>query len=202
MIREITYNEIFDSQRHFRTVLDSMSRPGKINRFAPVPLTPPPSLSKAAAYVGFALLNADASFHAASLGNDAGDYLRVNTASNPIEIDRADFIYVDGAATGTEALIEQAKIGIPTYPETGATAVIQVSSIGKSSATGGLQLTLEGPGVETREIVFVTGLRAELLAMLKAKNVEFPLGVDAIIVSADDCILCLPRTTKVACANL
>jgi alpha-D-ribose 1-methylphosphonate 5-triphosphate synthase subunit PhnH len=36
-----------------------------------------------------------------------------------------------------------------------------------------------------------------LLAALKAKNTEFPLGVDAVLVSADECILCLPRTTRV-----
>jgi alpha-D-ribose 1-methylphosphonate 5-triphosphate synthase subunit PhnH len=202
MIRETTYNEIFDSQRHFRTILDSMSRPGKINRFAPVPLTPPAALHKAAAYVGFALLNADASFHAAALGDEAVGYLRANTAGVVAEPGHADFIFIDGPTAGIESLVSQAKVGIPTYPETGATVVIQVSAMGKSSATGGLQLTLEGPGVETREIVFVTGLRSGLLTALAAKNVEFPLGVDAILVGADDCILCLPRTTKVACANL
>ena len=95
-----------------------------------------------------------------------------------------------------------AKVGIPTYPESGATAVIAVNHIGKSSSTGGVQLTLEGPGIETREIVFVTGLRAELLAALKAKNAEFPLGVDAILVSADECVICLPRTTRVTWETL
>jgi alpha-D-ribose 1-methylphosphonate 5-triphosphate synthase subunit PhnH len=202
MIRETIYNEIFDSQRHFRTILDSMSRPGKLNRFAPLALTPPSALNKGGAFVGFALLNADASFHAAPLGDEATEYLRVNTASRVDEAGQADFVFFNGHAAAGEALVEQAKIGIATYPETGATVVIQVDHMGKSSATGGLQLTLEGPGVETREIVFVTGLRAELIAALKAKNVEFPLGIDAILVSADECILCLPRTTKVTCANL
>jgi acyl-coenzyme A synthetase/AMP-(fatty) acid ligase len=42
-------HEIFDSQRHFRTLLDAMARPGKIDRFAPVALTPPPPLTNAAA---------------------------------------------------------------------------------------------------------------------------------------------------------
>lgn len=64
MIRETVYDEIFDAQRHFRTVLDSMSRPGKINRFAPLALTTPEGLTRAAAYVGFALLNADVAAHA------------------------------------------------------------------------------------------------------------------------------------------
>jgi alpha-D-ribose 1-methylphosphonate 5-triphosphate synthase subunit PhnH len=41
-----------------------------------------------------------------------------------------------------------------------------------------------------------------LLAALKAKNAEFPLGVDAMLVSADECVICLPRTTRVAWETL
>ena len=196
MIRETVYNEIFDAQRHFRTVLDSMSRPGRINRFAPVALTPPAGLHKAAAYVGLALLNADVAFHLAGFSAAEEGYLRANTNSRSEGAEKADFLFLRG--DGDAAPIDAAKVGLATYPETGATAVIQVDHIGKSSATGGLQLTLEGPGIETREILFVSGLRPELLAALKAKNTEFPLGVDAMLVSSDECIICLPRTTRAA----
>jgi alpha-D-ribose 1-methylphosphonate 5-triphosphate synthase subunit PhnH len=195
MIRETVYDEIFDAQRHFRTVLDSMSRPGKINRFAPLALTPPEGFPRAAAYVGFALLNADVAAHAVAYGAAAELYLRTNTQCRIESGSEADFIFQSGA--GEVTAINDAKVGIPTYPESGATVVIAVNHIGKSSSTGGVQLTLEGPGIETREIVFVTGLRTELLAALKAKNAEFPLGVDAMLVSADECIICLPRTTRV-----
>ena len=195
MIRETVYDEIFDAQRHFRTVLDSMSRPGKVNRFAPLALTPPEGFPRAAGYVGFALLNADVAAHAAGYGAAAESYLRANTQCRIESPSQADFIFLPGE--GEVIAIDEAKVGIPTYPESGATVVIAVNHIGKSSSTGGVQLTLEGPGIETREIVFVTGLRTELLAALKAKNTEFPLGVDAVLVSADECILCLPRTTRI-----
>ena len=195
MIRETVYDEIFDAQRHFRTVLDSMSRPGKVNRFAPLALTPPEGFPRAAGYVGFALLNADVAAHAAGYGAAAESYLRANTQCRIESPSQAVFIFLPGE--GEVTAIDEAKVGIPTYPESGATVVIAVNHIGKSSSTGGVQLTLEGPGIETREIVFVTGLRTELLAALKAKNTEFPLGVDAVLVSADECILCLPRTTRI-----
>jgi alpha-D-ribose 1-methylphosphonate 5-triphosphate synthase subunit PhnH len=198
MIRETTYQEIQDSQRHFRTLLDSMSRPGKLNRFAPVALTPPPGLHRAAAYVGLALLNADASFHAESLSPAAVDYLRANThapvASQPTQ---ADFIFVNGLEPRADGLLAEARVGQPAYPETGASLVVQVSTLGKSSHTGGLQLELVGPGIESREIVFVHGLRAEILQTLRVKNQEFPLGIDLILVSEDETLLCLPRTTKI-----
>ena len=200
MIRETVYDEIFDAQRHFRTVLDSMSRPGKINRFTLLALTTPEGLTRAAAYVGFALLNADVAAHAVGKGAAAESYLRTNTQCRIESGSEADFIFLPGESEVTA--INEAKVGIPTYPESGATVVIAVNHIGKSSSTGGVQLTLEGPGIETREIVFVTGLRAELLAALKAKNAEFPLGVDAILVSADECVICLPRTTRVTWETL
>ena len=202
MLRETVYNEIYDSQRHFRTILDSMSRPGKLNRFAPVGLTPPSALSKTAAYVGLALLNADVTYNAELLGPDAAEYLRVNTHSNPATPAAADFFFFSGEDTRATALIQEAKVGLPAYPESGATVVVFVSRLGKSSHVGGLQLELTGPGIETREIVFVEGLHPEILATLKEKNREFPLGVDAIFVSAEETLLCLPRTTRVLVTNL
>lgn len=196
MIRETLYDEVFDAQRHFRTVLDCMARPGKINRFAPLALTPPADFPRAAAYVGFALLNADVAAHVAGYADTAASYLRANTQCRTESAALADFLFLRGE--DDPAPVAAAKTGVPAYPEGGATAVIAVDHIGKSSGTGGLQLTLEGPGIETREIVFVTGLHARMLDALKAKNAEFPLGVDAMLVSADECVVCLPRTARVA----
>ena len=200
MIRETAYDEIFDAQRHFRTLLDSMSRPGKINRFAPLALTPPEGFPPPTAYVALALLNADVAAHCAGYRAEADLYLQANTQCRLAPAAQADFIFLPGS--GDADAVAAAKVGIPTYPESGATAVIAVDHIGKSSSTGGVQLTLEGPGIETREIVFVTGLRPELLAALKAKNAEFPLGVDAMLVSGDECVVCLPRTTRVTWTTL
>jgi alpha-D-ribose 1-methylphosphonate 5-triphosphate synthase subunit PhnH len=202
MLRETVYNEIFDSQRHFRTILDSMSRPGKLNRFAPIPLTPAAGLAKPAAYVGLALLNADVSFHAELLGPEAVAYLRVNTHAQAAAPGLADFFFVRGTDSGAEALIAEAKLGLPAYPETGATFVFQVSRLGKSSNIGGLQLELTGPGIENREIIFVEGLNPDLISAIKTRNVEFPLGLDAMFVSEDESIMCLPRTTRVLVTNL
>jgi len=202
MIRETTYDEIFDSQRHFRTILDSMSRPGKINHLASLRLSPPPGLHKAAAYVAFVLLNADATCDASALGADAVEYVRANTASPVAEGAKADYLIFNGNTDASVARIEGAKAGVLAYPETGASVIIQVGHMGKSSATGGLQLTIEGPGVEGREQVFVTGLHASLLDALKLRNTEFPLGIDAMLVSEEECILCLPRTAQVTWTHL
>lgn len=200
MNRETAYDDVFDAQRHFRSVLDSMSRPGKVNRLSGAVLSPPVPFLPASAAVAFALLNADASFHLEGFNEAASVYLIAHTRSRPAPVERADFIFVPGTA-GPEAILT-AKTGIPAYPEGSATVVIQVDQVGKSSSVGGLQLTLEGPGVETREIVFVTGLNSGLLEALRERNREFPLGIDAIFVTPHDLLFCLPRTTRVVWNNV
>ncbi|BET68638.1 phosphonate C-P lyase system protein PhnH [Opitutales bacterium ASA1] len=177
-----------------------MARPGRINRLGRVAIQPPGALSHAAACVAFALLDADVTYHTSGYGEQEDAYLRLNTASRHVEASTADFLFLFG--TGSPAPLHEARTGLLAYPDASATAVLQVGPIGKSSATGGLQLELSGPGIESREIVFVAGLRPEFLEILAERNREFPLGLDAILVSPDDCVLCLPRTTKVAWTNL
>ena len=172
-----------------------MSRPGKINRFAAVNLSPPTGLLTASAYVAFTLLNGDATYHLAGLPAEIGSYLSANTQSHAVALEHADFHFASGA--GDAGFLASAKVGQPAYPETGATVVLQVDHLGKSSSVGGLQLTLEGPGIESREIVYVAGLLPSFLDGLRARNSEFPLGVDAILTSLDGCVLCLPRTTRI-----
>lgn len=195
MIRETSYDEIYDAQRHFRIVLDAMSRPGRINRLAPVALTPPAPLTVGAASIAFALLNADVGFHVAPEHTEAIAYLQANTGSRFAEATAADFFFLRGDDRYDP--LREAPLGVPAYPEGGATAVILVDALGRSSAQGGLALTLTGPGIESRETVCITGLTTALLELRQARNVEFPLGLDFMFVTADGQLTCLPRTTKV-----
>lgn len=197
MHRETAYDEVFDAQRHFRTVLDAMSRPGRVNRLTGPVLSPPAPFLPASAAVAFALLNADVTFHLTGFTDAAAAYLTAHTHSRPAPAAQADFLFLSGNAP-LDA-VHEARLGLPAYPEGGATVIVQIEQVGRSSSVGGLQLTLEGPGIESREIVYVAGLRSELPALLQERNREFPLGLDAIFVTPHDSLFCLPRTTRVAC---
>ena len=63
MVREAAYDEVFDSQCHFRSILDSMARPGKINDLKRLGFEPPQSLLSATTAVCLSLLNQDVSFY-------------------------------------------------------------------------------------------------------------------------------------------
>src|SRR5215475_13550764 len=96
MVRETLYDEVFHAQRHFRSLLDSMSRPGKINALEPVDLTPPPNLNRASVLVAFALLNADVAFHMLNMGDADADYLTANTRARVAPIGAAAFVFTNG----------------------------------------------------------------------------------------------------------
>jgi len=196
MTRETTYNDIYDAQRHFRVLLDAMARPGRINLLPSVEVSPPAPLTRGAAWIALALLNSDVHFHVGAADEAASAYLQANTGSRPSAASGADFLFLNG--TGSAAALREAPLGLPAYPEGGATAVAMVGGLGRSSAQGGLALTLTGPGIEHQEQVCISGLSAEFLEIRQDRNAEFPLGLDFMFVTGDGHVLCLPRTTRVA----
>lgn len=195
MHREIAYDEVFDAQKHYRIVLDSMARPGKINLLPPSISLPPAGMNTASALVGFALLNADVSF--CTMGPDRDErakYLSLNTASRSIGSDQADFIFLPVNQEGTE--LGQVKTGTLPYPEEGATVVVDADEISCTHMTGSIGVILKGPGVEGEKKVYVRGLQPSLLDMLKTQNMEFPLGIDAIITDKENRLFCIPRSNR------
>jgi alpha-D-ribose 1-methylphosphonate 5-triphosphate synthase subunit PhnH len=202
MIRELAYDPVFHSQSHFRSILNSVSRPGTISPLEPVALTSPARLNTASSMVAFALLNADVSFHLVNMTDADAEYLSTNTSASAASIEEAAFIFTGGEEA--PATLEGANCGSLAYPDTAATIVIQVDALSPSPLPGGgLKLTLEGPGVDGRSCAYVRALSTDLLLALQARNAEFPLGIDAIVTCDDrgtgrPCVLGIPRTAKVA----
>jgi alpha-D-ribose 1-methylphosphonate 5-triphosphate synthase subunit PhnH len=208
MQRETAYDPVFDAQEHYRLLLDAMARPGTINVLPRLPLTPPQGLPAASALVGFALLNSDVTFYAAS--GDAEtitNYLAVNTSASPVSKEEADFVFAAGSSTA--ALITDMKTGTLPYPEEGATLILAVEALaGEAKGLGSpakengqpaipaLALSLKGPGVKGSKTIFVAGLGLGLMEALQQCNAEFPLGIDLILADPGDRIACIPRSSK------
>ena len=199
MIRETAYDEVFDAQKHFRSILDSMARPGKINRLDSVPLEPPPALNPASALAAFSLMDSDVRFHVEHNEHGEGAYLAANTRAALTDRESATFLFAHGT-DGPDAL-ESANCGTLTYPDTSATLILQLDAASAEPLTGGLHLVLEGPGVDGRRDLFVRGLDPDLLLALQARNAEFPLGIDTILTFSDETgdpsVAALPRTTRI-----
>jgi alpha-D-ribose 1-methylphosphonate 5-triphosphate synthase subunit PhnH len=194
MIRETAYDPVVDAQRHFRLLLDSMARPGKLNRLDGPAICPPAGLGPGAALIGLALLNADVSFFAGNNPDAITDYLVSNTATRPAPLAKADFLFLHG--TDDPAPLEAAKIGTLNYPDTNALAVIGVATLSAQPGPHTQALTLTGPGVKHQITVFVGGLHPALLHTLRAINAEYPLGIDTILTDAAGQICGLPRSIQ------
>ena len=197
MQTEINYDIVFDAQQHFRLLLDSMSRPGKINSFPVIDILPPEGLSQAAALVGFALLNSDVTcFIAGDKVNDVSGYFLVNTGTQHAEISMADYIFLPENYYADD--LSEARIGVPTYPEDSATLVALAGHVDEHPFEGSWQITLKGPGVNGESIVYVSGINPLLLDFIKEQNSEYPLGLDLIIADRGNQILCIPRSNTIS----
>jgi len=193
MQREIQYDEIFDAQAHYRLLLDSMARPGKINVMPQLELTTPRGIHAAGALVGFALLNSDVSFYVDGLAaEDVSLYLLVNSSARPAEAEEADYVYLDGTAAAE--ILYRLKTGTLPYPESSATVIVAVEELGGET---GLVLTLSGPGVDGERRLAVAGMGTALLEALVTINAEFPLGIDLVLTDPTGRIACIPRSSRV-----
>lgn len=200
MVREAAYDEVFDSQCHFRSILDSMARPGKINELKRLGFEPPKSLLHATTAVCMSLLNHDVSFYL-SRGNPASEeFLKINTGSQSADLEEADFLIVD--QDESPDLVRLLKEGLLTYPEQGATIVMQTKGFADGPSEGFQGIRLEGPGIEGKTELHVRGLSSEWIEALKDKNSEFPLGVDVILASdselEDPKVACIPRSSRLS----
>jgi alpha-D-ribose 1-methylphosphonate 5-triphosphate synthase subunit PhnH len=193
MQSEILYDEIFDAQEHFRLILDSMARPGKINVIPDLDIRMVDGINKASALIGFSLLNTDASFCAiGELSYEIEECISLHTAAKIESLQKADFVFVKGSQSSD--FIADLKTGTLPYPEDSATIVLDVLNISADETADSLQLNLKGPGIKTIETVYVTGLNDAILDAVKEQNFEFPLGIDLILTDTENRMICIPRS--------
>jgi alpha-D-ribose 1-methylphosphonate 5-triphosphate synthase subunit PhnH len=198
-----SYDAVFDSQRHYRVLLDCTARPGTIGLLHDVEVERPAELSHAATLIALMLFSRDVSFFLGRGLVPAAGYLTRRTQAVEAPVATADFVFVQGRDSNDAAeVLGAVKAGEPAFPETGATVFLEVEMISPAPLSDCLRLTLSGPGIEAESMVYVSGTGPEFLETLRSRNCEFPAGVDVYLtcdsVSAGPCVLSLPRTTKVS----
>jgi alpha-D-ribose 1-methylphosphonate 5-triphosphate synthase subunit PhnH len=193
------YDPVFDGQRHYRTLLQCTARPGTIGQLDDVVMEIPPQLHRATVFIALGLFSADTTFGFTPGDDQAAAFLQKETAARLVEDDQADFVIVKDASVIDG--LRHARPGTLSYPDLGATVIVQVGALSPAPIVGGLRLSLTGPGIESEAVAVVQGAPEELFELLQEQNAEFPLGVDAFLtcdsLSAGPCVLALPRTTRV-----
>jgi alpha-D-ribose 1-methylphosphonate 5-triphosphate synthase subunit PhnH len=156
-------------------------------------------LNRATALLALALFSGDISYFLGRDDAQVANFIERETFAKPASADQADFlVLVDSDRLEN---LQQAKQGSLSFPDLGATVVLQVAALSPAPLTNSLRLTLSGPGIESETVVYALGAAEKFFETLRKRNAEFPLGVDSFLtcdsLSAGPCVMALSRTTRV-----
>lgn len=170
-----------NQQAQFRTLLNAMSRPGRLYPAGDISGTGAIMLGVLATLLDGEVSLADPY----DLLLDE-DWLMLQTRLASPE--SADYILCDASRPPTFI----PKLGTLPSPEQSATLFLIVSELGGH----GIQLKLTGPGIAISQDLIISGLDTDWLMEREDWNSAFPLGVDIILLDGMR-LTALPRTTRV-----
>jgi len=178
-------SQIIKDHTLFRVLLQAMSRPGKIYELPQHDVE-----QQSAVQLLGCLLDNEVSL--AVLGDaDLETALLRYTNSLKARPEAADYIV---AAHGTTCgWLTGFKRGTLEYPDAGATVVYLVEAL----QADGNEISLSGPGINGTKFLTISGFDMRELDRLREANMEYPLGLDVIIIDRDARICCIPRSTKI-----
>jgi alpha-D-ribose 1-methylphosphonate 5-triphosphate synthase subunit PhnH len=197
----MAFDDVFDSQKTFRILLDSMSRPG---RCASLPACShdeiPDDLNPFLVTVLRTLCDNRVSFSFPGGSARAAwiRFLQQNCTAPFMPPERADFVLCEGSRFSAD--FASVKRGTLEFPQSSATALIAVTRLSEEGEPAGpapYRLTLTGPGIKGSTCVVVSGLDRRYGEERARLNHSFPLGVDLILVDEAGRVVCIPRTSGV-----
>lgn len=179
-----SFDEVFDGQKVFRTILEAMSNPGRRVSIAEQ-AEKMHSDGKVFLAIGMTLLDNEVTY--AACGNsELAENMALLTLSKEEPLEQADFIFVEEEAQLAE-VIEKAKCGTLEDPQKSATIIV------KTGKDCDKTLHLYGAGVDGTLQLEVPDVTVKALELRKQQNYEYPQGVDFIFVTADGELFSIPR---------
>jgi len=198
----MNFDPVHDSQSIFRSLLSAHAFPGTLRDISTeagridAGIGVDPCLTALA----MALVDGEVSF--SWLGDGAAaETIAKLCSSRQRAASEADFVFaVSGAASLVEAL-SAAKEGDLVDPERGATVIALADRLvaGGEVVAGGDGLEARGPGIRTTvnfAVEFKDASPEGWISERARRNVEFPLGVDLILVDRSGGLMALPRSIK------
>lgn len=180
------FDEVFDSQRAFRLILDAMANPTRrvslaacAERFH--------AGDKPLLAIGMTLLDNEVSFHA--VGDEALEAeLRSLTLARSASLEKADFVFVKTVGD-VEATIPFVKYGTLRDPHLSATVVVL------DGGAGDHPMQLHGPGIDGVATFSASDAAYAALCARDRQCYEYPQGIDLIFITGDGELYAIPRRT-------
>ena len=181
------------AQSTFRSVMDAMARPGSVQRIAAV-AGAPAAMMRGTAAIALTLFDHDTPLWLdpkMSETPEVGKWLRFHTGAPVVADSSICSFALIGDAPALPAL-DRFAFGSNEYPDRAATLILQVESL-----TQGPAFELRGPGIDGSAVLRATLQPADLFERLAINAALFPRGIDVVLV-ADDAVVAIPRTTRLA----
>jgi alpha-D-ribose 1-methylphosphonate 5-triphosphate synthase subunit PhnH len=184
-------DKVLSAQSTFRSVMDAMARPGRIQRITAV-TGMPVKVMRGTAAIALTLFDHDTPVWldpAMSETAEVGRWLNFH-ASAPVVSDSSicSFALIGDAANLPP--LDRFSLGSNEYPDRSTTLILQVESL-----TQGRAYELRGPGIDGTTILRAEIQPRELFERLSENAISFPRGIDVVLVH-DDAIVAIPRTTR------
>ena len=184
-------DKVLSAQSTFRSVMDAMARPGSLQRIASAAGTPA-AMMRGTAAIALTLFDHDTPVWLdgrMSATADVAKWLKFHTSAPVIaDSSTASFALV-GDPENLPAL-DRFAFGSNEYPDRSTTLILQVESL-----TDGAVVELKGPGIDGTAALRASLQSRDLFERLAINATLFPRGIDVLLVH-DDCIVAIPRTTR------
>jgi alpha-D-ribose 1-methylphosphonate 5-triphosphate synthase subunit PhnH len=166
------------NRENFKSLMDALAMPGSIHEVKPL------FDSKLLAIANVLLYSEVSYFY-----NGSRDMTLIEAITNPKQTssELADYIFSDAL---DEELIKQAKRGDHVNPDFSATLIMQCEKLDH------LPARLSGPGIDGKKSVLLP-CDASLIDTLRAKNSDYPLGVELFFIDNTGNLMALSRTTQI-----
>jgi alpha-D-ribose 1-methylphosphonate 5-triphosphate synthase subunit PhnH len=186
-------DKVLSAQSTFRSVMDAMARPGSVQRVAASAGTPPPMMRGTAA-IALTLFDHDTPVwldEKMSETIDVARWLKFHCGA-PIVADSSICNFALIGQPRALPDLDRFAFGSNEYPDRSTTLILQIASL-----TQGPAYELRGPGIDGSAVMNATFEPKDLFDRLAINATLFPRGIDVVLV-ADDAIVAIPRTTRLA----
>ena len=188
---------VHDIQIAYRKVIDCMSRPGHIGNIYEEADRVDLDIDfyNSTLVLMLMLLDAEVNFKVFSKNEERiTKFVSQLTYAKPQTVEKASFVFVlrDAEEIDIKEAFEKAYEGDLIDPHRSATIIVEADGI-----TNDRDLILSGPGIKDRNYIAID-LPSCWIDKRRLKNIEYPLGVDTIIVDKNSKLICLPRTTQIS----
>ncbi len=186
-------DKVLSAQSTFRSVMEAMARPGSVQRVTASVGRPAPMMHGTAA-IALTLFDHDTPIwldEKMSKTADVARWLKFHSGA-PIVADSSICHFALIGNAGALPDLERFSFGSNEYPDRSSTLIVQVASL-----TEGPPYELSGPGVDGVAVLNATFEPRDLLDRLAINALLFPRGIDVVLV-ADETIVAIPRTTRLA----